>query len=179
MVDQPLMPQQYQPLKPMIERMIVNDFNRFIQDMDPQLREFELFLAGQRIVKDDQGSVVLLQECKPRVNHIGRQEIISRMKMYLNTNTWMSQITEEDTEKNFVIEAVAIHRMLAENHMKYELTLPNARVIADIMCSTVFHALRKSETDKPTVYGTMNSSNQQPLVSANPLGGLTQGMFKQ
>ena len=168
-MSDPNIPAQQQSIKPLIERVVAQDFNRFIQDMEAQMREFEYFLAGQRIVKDENGNAVLLTESKPRVNTIGRQEIMARLRGFLNQNTWMSQITPEDTEHNFMIESGAIHRMLAENHVKYELTLANARIIADIMTSLFFHAMRKAETDKQTIYKTMSSDSNMVAYPTGPM----------
>jgi hypothetical protein len=171
----------YSPLKPIIDRAISQDFNRFLQDMTDELQQIELFLAGQKMVKDGDGNIGLFQECQMRVNHVGRQEIMAQLKTILTKNTWMAQTEVETTEKNFVIISASIRRMLAENHIKYELSLKNARVIADMTENLVLMALYRAETDKPTIYGTMSSTNQpsQPQSGQGWVGQLGNGLFKR
>lgn len=171
----------YGPIKPIIDRAISQDFNRFMQDMSEELQQIELFLAGQKIIKDADGNMGLFQECAVRVNTVGRQEIMAQLKTILTKNTWMAQTEPETTEKNFAIISASIRRMLAENHVKYELSLKNARVIADMSENLVLMALFRAETDKPTIYGTMSSTNQpsQPQGPQGWAGQLQQGLFKR
>lgn len=170
---------QQAPIKPLLDHVVSNDFNRYIQQMTDELYKFDLFLTGQRIFRDDKGDTKVVTECQARVNSIGRQEIMGRMTMFLNQNTWMSQISSEDTTKNQKLEVVAFARLLADNHVKYHLTIENARIIRDMVAQVFFFAMRKAETDKPTIFDTMNSTNVQPTQQGQQgMAGQVQGIFK-
>jgi hypothetical protein len=150
-------------IKPILDYHIAQDFNRFTQDMENHMKDVEFFLAGQRIVIDEaSGQKVLQRISDQKINELGRNVIMVKLRALLNVNTYMAQISDKDTESSYLQFAGETYRLLAENHVQYELTLPNARAIADLIMNMAFFAMRKAESDKATIYGTMNSSNQPP-----------------
>lgn len=151
-----------------------DDFNRYTQEMEKLIREMEFFLTGEREFKNANGEMERKLVEVPRANTAGKNAILNWLRGYLNPNTYMAFTKSGDTYNNFILDAEDLADDLTVNHSKYAISNDDMVAIHSKMCFMFFMALRKAETDKKFIYGSMKTNYQpdQPQQPAGMFGGL-------
>lgn len=150
------------PAGGMLTRVAPNDdFNRYTQEMEKLIDQFELSLMGLERERDKDGNPILVQRRKAKVNEEGKNAIIMFLKGYLNPNTYMSMIEGADTKNNYRTDVWDLMYMLCVKHQEFALSLDDFPMIHSELCRISFMALKKAETDKKYIYEA-TKTNYQP-----------------
>lgn len=136
------------------------DFNRFTQEMEALIHDMELFLSGEKEVKNENGDVVRVRVDRPKVNEAGKNAILNWLRAYLNPNTYLAYTKSGDTPNNYILDVRDIADDLTINHAKYALSYEDFQSIHAKICLMVFMALRKAETDKKFIFEAMQTKYQ-------------------
>jgi hypothetical protein len=152
-----------------------DDFNRYIQEMHGLIREKELFMMGQRETTDENGNKRIEQFSEPKINELGKNFVLDKMRDYLNPNTYMAMQKASDTQNNFRIDIRGMRDDLTLNHRRYAVSRSSAWAITDSYGQVIYFAMKKAETDKKYIYDATRT-NYNP-VPAEPKKGLLGGLF--
>ena len=153
-----------------------DDFNKLIQEMKEQAKEFELYLQGMEEVRDSKGNKIVQKVEEPRVNETGRKAIMSIVRSYLNPNVYLAENKEHNVLQNYKIDVRNIADELSINHVEYELSESNYCAIHSRLSQLIFHALQRSVSDKHYIFGSTNTSYTQQDNSPQKKG-LFGGLF--
>lgn len=133
------------------------DFNKLIQEMIQLKKEIDLYLQGKTEFIDKNGIIQTLQTEKPRINETGRREVMAWVQTYVNPNVYLAGNKEFNVSANYSLDQAELADTLFCNLQEFELSIQNAKAIHAKVCTTIFHALQRSTSDKSTIFPQMHT----------------------
>lgn len=136
-----------------------NDFNRMTQDFAQVITDLDMFLAGIRLVKDQKTGDWAVEKLPggPLMNAQGREFVKSRLRTYLNANTYMSSLKQEDADNTYKLDIANFACDIFGSSKEYAMTRDACQKVVHVVSPVIYFALRKSQTDKDAIYQHMHS----------------------
>lgn len=149
------------------------DYNRFIQELTQMIDDMDMFLQGKEKIRDEEGKVKMVRTESPRVNERGRKAIMSWVRTYITPNVYLAENKDYDVTRNHMIDIRNTADELYKNLNEFELTLENANAIHSRLSQLIYHALKRSMTDKKYIFPTISTSYGQPVQPEQKRGLLS------